>query len=86
MNGPTLEAQDWHFYNFEWQNGIFVNIVARVMGPRELGLFSIHQPHTSSYPFSPTSIFVLDALVGVHGGILLVFYVFALVFAIFVHI
>ena len=27
-NGPTLEAQDWHFYNFEWQNGIFVNIVA----------------------------------------------------------
>jgi len=56
------------------------------MGPWELGLFSIHQPHTSSSPSSPTSIFILDALVGVQGGVPLVFYVFALVFAIFVHI
>jgi len=41
--------------------------------------------HLSS-PFSPTSTLVLQALVGVYGGVPLVFDVFALVFAISMHI
>ena len=56
------------------------------MEPWEVGLFSMHQPHTSSSQFPPASIFVLHALVGVHGGVPLVFDVFELVFAIFMHI
>ena len=32
VNGPTLEAQEWHFCNFKWQNDIFVNIVTRCDG------------------------------------------------------
>jgi len=39
------------------------------MGPRELGLFSMHQPHTSYSLFSPTSIFDVYKLWKVtHGG------------------
>ena len=32
VNGSTLEAQEWHFCNFELQNDTFVNIVARCNG------------------------------------------------------
>jgi len=43
VNEPTLEAQEWHFSNSEWQNDIFVNTMA--MGDRTTRIRSLfHAP------------------------------------------
>ena len=49
-NGPTLEAQDWHFCNFEWQNDIFVNIVAR--GDGTTRIWSLFHTPAAHFLFS----------------------------------
>jgi len=84
VNGPTLEAQEWHFCNFKWQNDIFVNIVARGDGTTRIR-YLFHTLAATSSPLSPTYIFVLQSLLGVRWDVPLVFDVFALVFAIFTH-
>ena len=51
VDGPTLEAQEWHFCTSEWQSGSFVNMSGRVKWPRELGLTSCTSRTTSSSTF-----------------------------------
>jgi len=73
VNGPTLEAQEWHFCNSTAHNGIFVNMSGKGDGTTKLGLDACKEPHTSSSTFSPTTIFVLQAFMGVPLAVFNVF-------------
>jgi len=57
VNDPTLEAQEWHFCNSEWQSDNFVNMSGRFDMTTKLGLLLHATTAYLSFPFSPTSIF-----------------------------
>jgi len=61
------------FCNYEWQNDIFVNTMARGDGTTRIRSPSMQAAASSSPPFSPTSIFVLQASMVV---LLAIFHVF----------
>ena len=59
VNGPTLEAQECHFCNFEWQSGNFVNMSGRFDVTTKLGHLPCKELHSILLHSSRTSIFVL---------------------------
>ena len=63
-DGPTLEAQEWHFYNFEWQSDNFVNMSGRFDVTTKLGLLLHATAAFFSFPLSKTSIFLLSSFGG----------------------
>ena len=68
VNEPTLEAQEWHFCNSEWQSGSFVNMSGRG-DDHEIRSAWRRPAAPSSSPLSQTSIFVVFKLWKVtHGG------------------
>ena len=55
VNGSTLEAQEWHICNSEWQSGNFVNMSGIVDVTTRIRSPSMLEPQTSSSTFLQTS-------------------------------